>query len=104
MKLTSLELYATETLNCGTADLHMLDDVYSILAEDASQIAAGEEHRTGAAGAADTGLLPIVGSGPGHLGKRGRTAEPRWGFGESFCPTLAGTIVTKNIHSGNSSE
>lgn len=37
MKLTSLKLYATETLNCGTADLIMLDNIYSVLAEDAQE-------------------------------------------------------------------
>lgn len=37
MNLTSLELYTTETLNCGTADLTMLDNIYSVLAEDAQE-------------------------------------------------------------------
>ena len=34
MQLSSLECYATAKLNCGYADLEMLDNVYSKLAED----------------------------------------------------------------------
>lgn len=33
--MTSLEAYACEMLDCGTADLYLLDNIYSTLAEDA---------------------------------------------------------------------
>ena len=38
MNLTSLECFAIDKLNCGTADLCMLDNVYSTLAEECCNV------------------------------------------------------------------
>ena len=48
-----------------------------VLAEDAAQPAAREEHRAGAAGAADTGLLPEVQGCPGRRHFSALAAEAR---------------------------
>ena len=75
-----------------------------VLAEHAAEIAAGEKYGAGALDAAYAGFFAKMGRSPGNPGKSGGAADTAGLNRAAFCPTLAGTIVTKNIHSDRSSE
>ncbi len=71
----------------AAADIH-------VLAEDAAQIAAGEEDRAGAVFARDAGLLPVMRGGAGNARQQGRAAEAARHSLPTHRIAAAGTEIT----------
>lgn len=70
-----------------------------ILAKYAPQIAAGEKHRTGTAGAADAGFLAEMGGGTGHHWQGGGAAEAPRNIVAPCSAAAPGTLVADILHS-----
>ena len=69
-----------------------------ILAENAPQIAAGEEHGSGAVRPGDARLLPVMRGSPRDAWQQGRAADPARFFVTAHSPTAARTERTAYFH------